>query len=451
MGIETRYALSRGAHIAYQVLGDGEIDLLFVPSFVSNIDLMSSGSAMGRFVARLARFARVIQFDRRGNGMSDGAGSVSTLEDQLEDVRAVIDAAGAEQPAMIAVNEGAALALLYAASCPEDARALVLMTPQVRLVRGPGYEWGLTAEEREARVAEIVAHWGRDSPENPWLIFGGRHPEQRAAMAQFQRLAMGPGDAEATMRLAGEFDVRGVLGSIRTPTLVLRRAHDEFIDERHSRYVAEHVRDARYVTLPGDGPVWVGDRGEVTAEIEGFLTGTRPPAPSERVLATVLFTDIVGSTGLATRLGDAAWRELLVRHDALVGRSVHAHRGRVVKSLGDGALTVFDGPSRGLACAIELRERVAELGVSIRAGLHTGECEMLGEDLGGIAVHIAARIAALAGSGEVLASGTVRDLSVGSPFAMESRGEQRLKGVADPWRIYAVVRDNVRLYGGRDS
>jgi class 3 adenylate cyclase len=439
MQVETRYAISRGARIAYQVLGEGSIDLLFVPSFMSNIELMIGQSAIGDFIERLTSFTRLIQFDRRGNGMSDGAGRASTLEEQLDDVRAVLDAAGSRQPAAIAVNEGAALALLFAATYPQAARALVLMTPQARLVRGEGYEWALSVEERNALVDVVVQQWGRDSPENPWLVFGGERPEQRAAMARFQRLAMGPGDAAAVLALAGETDVRDVLGGIQCPTLVLRRRGDAFLDERHSRYVAEHVPGAQYLELDGDGQVWIGDRDEAVREIEGFLTGVRSPAPSERMLATVLFTDIVGSTELAAELGDARWKELLLRHDGAVRAEVDAHRGRVVKSLGDGALAVFDGPSRALGCAVALSQRARGLGASIRAGLHTGECELLpGEDVGGMAVHIAARIAALAGPGEVLASSTVRDLSVGSPFILESRGEQQLKGVTDPWRVFDV-------------
>jgi class 3 adenylate cyclase len=439
VAIETHYARSRGAHIAYQVLGDGGVDLLFVPSFMSNIDLTGETSSMGMFTTLLTRFARLIRFDRRGNGMSDGAGSAATLEDQLDDVASVLESAGSPEPAMIAVNEGAALALLYAATFPAKVRALVLITPQARLVSGPGYEWALSPEEREQRVADVVDHWGRDTPDNPWLLFGGERPDQRAAMARYQRLAMGPGDAAETLALAGSYDVRDVLGSIQCPTLVMRCRDDRFIDERHCSYVADRVPGASYVQLPGAGPVWVAAREAAGREIQDFLTGVRSPAPSERVLATVLFTDIVGSTERAGELGDARWRDLLVRHDEIVRAEVEGHRGRFVKSLGDGALAVFDGPSRALGCATALAGRMQGLGINIRAGLHAGECELLPDgDLGAIAVHIAARIAALAAADEVLASSTVRDLSVGSPFTLHSRGEQLLKGVQDPWRVFAV-------------
>ena len=439
MELETRYAASRGANIAYQVLGEGVLELLSVPAFVSNIEMITPGTGeLGRFIARLGRFARLVQFDRRGSGMSDGAGAVSTLEEQLDDVAAVIRDAGLDRPALISLNEGAALALLYAATYPERVRALVLMTPQVRLLEDADYEWGLTVEERAAVVARVVEQWGRDSEENPWLIFGGTQPDARAQMARYQRLAMGPGDARRTLELGGRIDVREILPTIQCPTLVMRRRGDRFLDERHSRYVAERVPDARYRELEGDTPVWVGDREEAAGEIEEFLTGVRPPEPSQRVLATVLFTDIVGSTELAARFGDSQWRELLQRHDRLVRAAVEWQRGRVVKSLGDGALAVFDGPTRALAAALAIRDAVGGLGMQVRAGVHTGECELIGDDLGGIAVHIAARIAALAEAGQVLASGTVRDLSIGSPIELESRGEPRLKGFAEPWRVYAV-------------
>jgi class 3 adenylate cyclase/pimeloyl-ACP methyl ester carboxylesterase len=439
MAVETRYAISGEVHIAYQVVGGGQLDLLFVSSFLSNIELGWEHPAMSGFAQRLARFSRLILFDRRGDGMSDGVGRASTLEEQVDDVRAVLAATGSSKPAVIAINEGAGLALLFAATHPEAVRALVLAAPVPRLVRGTGYEWAQSVEEREATIRGVVESWGRESPQNAWLDMSGPDPTLRAAMARYQRLAAGPGDAAATLRRAGETDVRGVLGSIQCPTLVIRRADDVAIDERHSRYVAEHIPGARYLEIDGSGQVWVGDVEQPGREIEAFLTGVRPPEPSERVLATVLFTDIVGSTELAGELGDGRWRELLQRHDALVRSEVERHRGRVVKHLGDGALAVFDGPSRAVGCARAIRTGLRDLGLPMRAGLHTGECELVGDgDVGGIAVHIAARIAALAGADEVLASGTVRDLTVGSPYKLQSRGEQRLKGVADPWRIFAL-------------
>ena len=396
MDVETRYALSGNAQIAYQVLGEGPLELVFVPSFLSNIEIGWELGPAAAFVRRLARFSRLIQFDRRGNGMSDGVGA-STLEEQVDDVRAVLDAAGAREPAVLAVNEGARLALLFAASHPESVRALVLAAPVPRLVSGPGYEWAQTMEEREAKVRALAAAWGRDHPDNIWLSWAGDSPAARSAMARYQRLASGPGDAEATMLAAAESDVRGVLPSIQCPTLVMRRRGDLEIDVRHSRCVVEGIPGARYLEIPGSGQVWAGDPEEPCGEIEAFLTGVRTPAPSERVLATVLFTDIVGSTERARELGDARWRALLASHDALVRSEAERHRGRVVKSLGDGALAVFDGPSRAIGCALAVRDGSRALGLTLRAGLHAGECELLADgDVGGMAVHIAARIAALA-------------------------------------------------------
>jgi class 3 adenylate cyclase len=439
MNADPRYARSAEAHLAYHVAGSGDVDLVFVPAFLSNIELSWEQPGLGDFLRRLASFTRLIQFDRRGTGMSDGPTGAVPLEDQLDDVRAVIEASEARNPALISMLEGSALAVLFAASHPELVRALVLMTPQVRMVRGPGYEWALSDEERAAQIERVVAHWGSSSPENPWTVYMGGDEEARRLGAQHQRLAMGPGDAAAAMMAAGRVDVRDALASVQCPTLVLRREDDAFMDERHSRYVAEHIPGARYVELPGDTQVWLGDPADPGREIETFLTGVRVPEPSERLLATVLFTDIVSSTERAAELGDSGWRALLERHDAIVAQEVSRHRGRVVKSLGDGALAVFDGPSRAIGCAQSICTGVRPLGLQARAGLHTGECELLADgDVGGIAVHIAARIAALAGADEVLTSRTVRDLSVGSPYELDDRGEQRLKGVAEPWHVYAL-------------
>jgi len=438
MRYETRYARSGATNIAYHVVGTGDVDVVFVPTFISNIELAWELPTLARFLRALARFARLIVFDRRGCGASDGPAGATTLEQQLDDVRAVLEATGSRHPVLLSLNEGAALSLLFAASHPEVVRALVLMDPLARLVEGDGYEWAPSVEQRAEGMRNVIAYWGREDPENPWMVFAGEGVEERRTLARYQRLAAGPGDAAAALALAGETDVREVLASVQCPTLVLRRAQDEFIDARHSRYVAERVPDARLLELPGKGPPWVQGPEETAREIEAFLTGARAPVAGERVLATVLFTDIVGSTERAAELGDAGWRALLERHDALVQSAVEHQRGRVVKSLGDGAMALFDGPSRAIGAAVAIRDGVRALGVQVRVGLHTGECELLGEDVGGMAVHIGARIAALAGPEEVLVSGTVRDLTVGSPYRLSPRGEQRLKGIAEPWRVFAV-------------
>ena len=431
MEVLTRYARSGDVQIAFQVAGEGPLDVLVVPSFMSNIELGWDLPVQARFLGRLASFARVIQFDRRGAGMSGGVAGATPLEEQIDDVLAVIDAAGSEQPVLVSNAEGCALAVLFAASHPELVRALALITPTPRVVRGPGYEWAQSVEERAAIVAQVVEHWGSGSPAQPWGGFAGQDEQARRLLARHQRLAMTPDAVAATLAMVGEIDVRHALPSVQCPTLVLRRADDTFFDARHSRYTAEHIPNAQLVeTGPG---VRAAD------EIERFLTGVRRPVVSDRVLATVLFTDIVGSTERAAELGDGAWRTLLGHHDTIVREEVERHRGHLVKSLGDGVLATFDGPSRAISSAIVIREGLRALGLDIRAGLHTGECELLADDdIGGLAVHIGARISSLAGPGEVLVSSTVRDLIVGSGQTLANRGDHELKGVPEPWRVYAV-------------
>ncbi len=438
---KTDYARSGDLQIAYQVVGDGPLDVVLVPAYLSNIELFWDLPSFERLFRRLSSFSRLILFDRRGSGMSDGIAGATSLEDTIDDVQAVIDAVGAEQPVLLSFLEGCGLTALFAASHPDLIRGLVLISPQPRLVAGPGYEWAPSVEERAQFVEQIVASWGIDSPANPLAsLLGGGNERMRGRGARMQRLAMSPAGAAAALATIGETDVRDVLPSVQCRTLVLRIEGDTYLDERHSRYVADHIPDADYVEVPGDGALWIGAEREIADEIQHFLTGVRPPIITDRVLATVLFTDIVGSTERAAELGDGPWRALLERHDRVVREEVARHRGRFVKSLGDGALAVFDGPSRAIGSAITVRERVRELGLEIRAGLHTGECELLpDEDVGGLAVHIGARISGLAGPGEVLVSSTVRDLVVGSDQTLIDRGEHELKGVPGSWRVFAVA------------
>jgi len=431
MDVVTRYARTGDLQIAYQVAGEGPLDVLVVPRWFSNIELDWELPPSGRFLTRLASFARLIQFDRRGAGMSGGIAGATPLEEQIDDVRAVLESAGSEQPALISIAEGCALAALFAASHPDLARALVLITPTPRVVRGPGYEWAQSVEERAAWGQAVVEHWGSSSPEQPWGGFAGQDEQRRRLLARHRRLSMTPDAAAASLAVVGELDVRDALTSVQCPTLVLHRANDAFVDERHSRYAAAHTPGARYVE--------VAARGQVADEIEQFLTGVRRPVLSDRVLATVLFTDIVGSSDRAAELGDSGWRALLERHDALVREQVGRYRGRFVKSLGDGMLATFDGPSRAISSAIAIREGVRQLGLDVRAGLHSGELELIGDDdIGGLAVHIGARISSLAGPGEVLVSSTVRDLIVGSDQILADKGEHQLKGIPGAWRVFAV-------------
>ncbi len=431
MEVLTRYARSGDLQIAYQLAGEGALDVLVVPRWFSNIELDWELPPSARLLTRLASFARLIQFDRRGAGMSGGVAGATPLEEQIDDVRAVLDAAGSDHPALISIAEGCALAVLFAGSHPDLVRALVLITPTPRVVRGPGYEWAQSVEERRAMVQAVVEYWASSSPKQPWGGFAGQDEQRRRLLARHRRLSMTPDAAASSLAMVGELDVRDALASVQCPTLVLQRASDAYVDERHSRYAAAHIPDARYVEVqPG---------GHAADEIEQFLTGVRRPVLSNRVLATVLFTDIVGSTERAAELGDNGWRALLERHDALVREQVERYRGRFVKSLGDGMLATFDGPSRAISSAIAIRDALRKLNLDIRAGLHTGECELLADDdVGGLAVHIGARITGLAGPGEVLVSSTVRDLIVGSDQILADRGEHTLRGIPGPWRVFAV-------------
>jgi class 3 adenylate cyclase len=431
MDVVTRYARSADLQIAYQLAGGGTLDVLVVPRWFSNVELDWDLPPSARFLTRLASFARLIQFDRRGAGMSGGIAGATPLEDQIDDVRAVLEAAGSDRPALVSIAEGCALAVLFAASHPGLVRALVLITPTTRVVRGQGYEWAQSVDERAAMVRAVVEHWGSVSPDQPWGAFAGQDEQRRRLLARHRRLSMTPDAAAASLAMVGELDVRDALSSVQCPALVVHRANDAFVDERHSLYAASHIPDARYVE--------VAARGQAADEIEQFLTGIRRPVLSDRVLATVLFTDIVGSTDRAAELGDSGWRALLERHDALVREQVERYRGRFVKSLGDGTLATFDGPSRAISGAIAIRDGLRHLGLEVRAGLHTGECELLADDdIGGLAVHIGARISSLAGPGEVLVSSTVRDLIVGSDQILADRGEHHLKGVPGPWRVFAA-------------
>jgi class 3 adenylate cyclase len=431
MEVVTRYARSGDLQIAYQVVGTGPPDVMVVPRWFSNIELDWELPPQARFLGELASFARVIQFDRRGAGMSAGVAGATPLEDQIDDVRAVLEAAACQQPVLISIAEGCALAALFAASHPDLVRALVLISPTPRVVRGPGYEWAQTVQERAAMVRDVVEYWASSSPEQPWGAFAGQDEQRRRLLARHRRLSMTPDAAAASLAMVGELDVRGALGSVQCPALVLRRADDKFVDERHSRYTAHHIPDGRYVEIPPGT--------HAADEIAKFVTGVPRPVVSDRVLATVLFTDIVGSTGRAAELGDRGWHGLLEQHDDLAREQVERHRGRLIKSLGDGILATFDGPSRAISCAIAIRNGVGNLDLDIRAGLHTGECELRADDdIGGLAVHIGARISSLAAPGEVLVSSTVCDLIVGSDQQLIDRGQHELKGIPGRWRVFAV-------------
>jgi class 3 adenylate cyclase len=442
MAPTTRYARSGELHIAYQVVGEGPIDLIWVPSWISQVEHYWDEPSVARYFNRIATFSRLIMFDRRGTGLSDPVVHAPTLEEQMDDIVAVMDAAGSERAAVFALLEGGALACLFAATHPERTGALILFEGQPRMTWAPDYDWALRPEEREAYIRDVVSDtWGDGSRFESLSPSTSENPRLRAWYAKLERLAASPGTAKRMMRMNGEIDVRPVLPSIQAPTLVMHRAGDRFIDIRHSLYVAEHIPGARFVELPGEAALTFGsERASEIDQIEEFLTGAHRLDDSERILATVMFSDIVDSTRLASEMGDRRWRDVLQSLEGTVGRELMRYRGKPIKKMGDGFLATFDGPARGIRCATAIREAVRDThGLEIRSGLHTGEIELIGDDVGGIAVHIGARVGAQAQPGEVLVSSTVKDLVAGSGIGFEDRGEHELKGVPDTWRIWAVA------------
>jgi pimeloyl-ACP methyl ester carboxylesterase len=439
---ETRYAKSGKVHIAYQVVGDGPFDLVFVPGFVSHVEAIWEAPGTAHFVERLARFSRLIVFDKRGTGLSDPATGAQTLEERMDDVRAVMDAVGCERAVLFGVSEGGPMSILFAASYPERVRALVLYGTTARFARDEGYDCGPTVEHIRALTDDAEEGWGRGALGELFAPSVAHDPQFMAFWCRFQRQAASPGMVRALLELIAEIDVRPVLPTISVPTLVLHRTHDRAVSVRAARYLAERIPGARLVETSGNDHVpWVGDVDTILDEIEEFLTGTRDAREPDRVLATVLFTDIVGSTERAAELGDRRWRDLLDSHHAIVRRQLARSGGREVNTAGDGFFATFDGPARAVRSACAIQEAVGtSLGVPLRAGLHTGECEIMKEQVGGIAVHIGARIAAKAEAGEVLVSSTVKDLVAGSGLRFTDRGVHVLKGVPDRWRLFAVAR-----------
>jgi class 3 adenylate cyclase len=435
---KTRYARSGDIYIAYQVVGEGPIDLVYVPSWISQVEHYWDEPAVARYFERMASFSRLIMFDRRGSGLSDPVPGTPTLEEQIDDVVAVMNAAGSERAAVFAWLEGGAMAALFAATHPDRTRALVLYEAMPRMSWAPDYPWPPRREEREESLKQP---WGDGSRIVGLSPSAARNPRLLEWFARLERLAASPGTAAKLMMMNAEVDVRAVLPSISVPTLVLHRSDERFIDARHARYLAEHIPGARYVELPGTEVFSFGsDSDLLIEEMQEFLTGARQVPHHERVLATVMFADIVDSTMTAVQLGDRRWRDVLGSIEASVLRELAQHRGRAVKTLGDGFLATFDGPARGIRCATAIRDTIrSEFGLEVRSGLHTGEIELIGNDVGGVGVHIGARVGAIAAPGEVLVSGTVKDLVVGSGIEFNDRGEHDLRGVPGAWRLWAVA------------
>jgi class 3 adenylate cyclase len=438
----THYVKSDDVHIAYQVIGEGSFDLLFVPGFVSNIETIWQSPEQSAFFRRLASFSRLILFDKRGTGMSDRSSQIFTLEQRMHDVQAILDAVGSKRAALFGISEGGPMSLLYTATYPDRTFALVLYGSYAKRSWAPDYPFGWKDEQWQTVLDDIEYHWGSPQSLNIAMrapsIAGDPHTAER--IASYYRASASPGAAGAILRMNREIDVRIVLPATRVPTLILHRTAEHVIDVGHARYMAQHIPGAKLIELAGeDHQPWLGDRDTVLNEVEKFLTGKHQVIEPERVLATVLFTDIQGSTERAAALGDHSWRELLEAFYARVREVLKQYRGREINTLGDGFLAAFDGPARAIRCAGAIRDAVRSLNLEVRCGLHTGECEVVGNDLAGIAVHTGARVAGLAAPGEVLVSQTVRDLVAGSGLSFEDRGIHALKGVPNEWRLFRAA------------
>ena len=436
MEAPTKYAKSGDVHIAYRIFGDGPRDIVLIPGTISHVELLWEVPSNEHLLKRLTAFARVIVFDKRGQGLSDRVAEF-TLEERIDDVRAVMDAAGSERATIYGWSEGGPMCLMFAATYPHRTSALVLFGSFASMRNEP---WGVTPERFDLFLGQLDTHWG----EGVLLRLNAPSRSKDAAFVQWfariERAAASPGSVLALMRANYELDVRHLLPTIHAPTLILHRAGDALTPVAAGRYLAEHIPGSKYIEMSGtDHMVTDTETQDVIAdEIEEFITGTRRHLEPDRVLATVMFTDIVRSTERAAELGDARWRELLSSYYGVLRKELTAFRGREVNTAGDGLLATFDGPNRAIRCACSVRDRLHPLGLQVRSGLHTGECELIGDDVGGIAVHIAARVAASAEPDEVLVSSTVRDLVAGSGLRFDDRGMHALKGVPDEWRLFLV-------------
>jgi class 3 adenylate cyclase len=438
---ETRYAKTAdGAHIAYQVSGEGPLSVVVVPGFVSHVELVWDVPLfVGPFLRWLGRFARVIHFDKRGTGLSDRAIGAPTLEQRMDDVRAVMDASDCERAALIGISEGGPMSILYAATYPDRAAALVLVGSFARLTQGDDQAFGYPLDGAESYAVFFESNWGTGAVLSLFFPGAAEEPGLLEQMARYERNSASPNAMGEIIRLLAEIDVRPILPTISIPTLVVHRAGDPIVPVQCGQDLAVRIPRARYVELAGDDHVPSGGPGlDDFADIQEFLTGRRSEPEPDRLLATVVFTDIVGSTSRAVELGDARWRELLDRHDTMMRGHLARFRGREIKATGDGFFATFDGPARAVGCALAACKDARSLGLILRAGVHTGECEQRHGDLSGVAVHVGARICSLAQPNEVLASRTVTDLVVGSGLTFDDRGEHELKGVPGPWMLFAA-------------
>ncbi len=437
---ETRYTRSGDVSIAYQVIGQGPRDVILVPGIISHVEFLHEVPGYTEFLDGLGAFARVIVFDKRGNGLSDRVVGAPSLEERMDDIRAVMDAAGSTRATLFGVSEGGPLSLLFAATYPERVEAAVLYETFARFGATSEYPHGPSPDLYRELTAVMVELWGTGAS---LRLMGGSHaedPRMVALWGRAERLSNSPGGMRALYEMLGEIDVCAALPTVRVPCLVLHGASGSLSVGQHE-YLAQHLPNARLVALEAvDHYPWFANGDRVVGEVEEFLTGVRTAVVTDRQLATVLFTDIVGSTQRAAKLGDRPWHELLQKYHGLARRQIERFRGREIGTAGDGVFACFDGPGRAVSCACAIRDGVRSLGLEIRAGLHTGEIECRGQDVSGLAVHIGSRVAALAESGEVLVSRTVKDLVVGSGLQLGHRGTHVLKGVPDPWDVYAVTQ-----------
>jgi class 3 adenylate cyclase len=434
----TQYVRSGDVHIAYQVVGEGPLDIVYVPGWLSHVELAWELPDLVHGFKRLASFSRLILFDKRGTGMSDPVPNdqLPTLEQRMDDVRAVMDAVGSVRAAVFGSSEGGNMSILFAATYPHRTIALCTFGCFSKRIWSPDYPWAPTPEQRQLTYEGIERDWSTGFKD----LAPSLDPQRMAQHVTYYRRSASPGAALALLKMNTQIDVRHVLPAIRVPTLVMHRKDDLDVKVEEGRYLAEHIPGARFLELPGaDHAWWTQDCDVVVDAIHELLTGTKPAPEPDRVLATVLFTDIVDSTEHAARLGDRAWRDLLDSHHALVRKELSRFRGREIKTMGDAFIATFDGPARAVCCAGSIRDAVPQLGIQIRAGVHTGEIELQADDIGGIAVHIASRVIAAAQASEVLVSSTVKDLSAGSGIGFCDRGRQVLKGVPDEWRLFAVT------------
>jgi class 3 adenylate cyclase/pimeloyl-ACP methyl ester carboxylesterase len=437
---KTKYAHADGLYIAYQVFGNGPHDLILVPGFISHLELVWEEPGVARFLERLASFSRVIMFDKRGTGLSDRGGSPPTLEERMDDVLAVMEAARSERAALFGVSEGGPMSVLFAATFPERTRALIIYGSYAKGSWSEEHPWMLKIEQYERWISRIPETWGDPQALQYWAPSVAHDEFLSNWWGKMQRMGASPGGVCDLIRLYSEIDVRPILSSVQVPTLVMHRRGDRTIRVGAGRYLAENIPNAKYVELPGvDHLWWIKEEGRISGEIEEFLMGERPSLSLERTLATVLFTDIVNSTGQALRQGDEQWLQLMDQHNRIVRQEIHNFRGREIRSTGDGFLVTFDGPSRAVYCAAKIREGMARLGLEIRAGIHTGEVELKGHELGGIGVHIAARVLDYAEASQIVVSSTVRDLMVGSGVKFEDVGKHALRGIEGEWRLFEVA------------